>query len=29
MAKGCSIKAYEVPWEGTLIFGQPPKEAIY
>jgi hypothetical protein len=27
--KGCSIKTYEVPREGTLIFGQPPKEAIY
>jgi len=27
--KGCSIKTYEVPGEGTLIFGQPPKEAIY
>ena len=29
IAKGCSIKTYEVPGEGTLIFGQPPKEAIY
>ena len=27
--KGFSIKTYEVPGEGTLIFGRPPKEAIY